>query len=172
MAINLLTHWKLSENQLSFHDLSRWKIEMSLKSTTTQRSSNSFLRQTQGFYWSENQGMIGWEKLMFSDEFSSILAKFEAFLTLFLLSLDGRSEYWDAIAIMEYKDRANFCRMVSLNSLCFPVTLVIFYFFICFIFGRFSAMSGARCWNTRSLVWQTLTHILRRRFQDWLECPF
>ena len=85
--------------------------------------------------------MIGWEKLMFSDEFSSILAKFEAFLTLFLLSLDGRSEYWDAIAIMEYKDRASFCRMVSLNSLRFPVPLVLFYFF----FGRFSAMSGARC---------------------------
>ena len=61
--------------------------------------------------------MIGWEKLMFSDEFSSILAKFEAFLTLFLLSLDGRSEYWDAIAIMEYKDRASFCRMVSFTAL-------------------------------------------------------
>ena len=89
--------------------------------------------------------MIGWEKLMFSDEFSSILAKFEAFLTLFLLSLDGRSEYWDAIAIMEYKDRASLCRMVSLNALHFTVSLVLFHFFICFIFGRFSAMSGARC---------------------------
>ena len=71
--------------------------------------------------------MIGWEKLMFSDEFSSILAKFEAFLTLFLLSLDGRSEYWDAIAIMEYKDRASFCRMVSLNSVRFPVSLLLFH---------------------------------------------
>ena len=89
--------------------------------------------------------MIGWEKLMFSDEFSSILAKFEAFLTLFLFSLGGRSEYWDAIAIMEYKDRASLCRMVSLNSLRFPDSLVLFSFFICFIFVRFSAMSGARC---------------------------
>ena len=102
----------------------------------------------------------------------SILARFEAFLILFFFLLGGRSEYWDAIAIMEYKDRASFCRMVSLKSLCFPISLVIFYFFICFIFGRFSAMSGARCWNTRSLVWQTLTPILRRQFQDWLDCPF
>ena len=70
----------------------------------------------------------------------SILARFEAFLILFFFLLGGRSEYWDAIAIMEYKDRASFCRMVSLKSLCFPISLVIFYF------SFVSSLAGSQQW--------------------------
>ena len=65
------------------------------------------------------------EKLMFSGGYSAFWQNLRHFETLFFLSLVRRSEYWDAIAIMEYKDRASFCRMVSLNSLHFPVSLVI-----------------------------------------------
>jgi len=41
---------------------------------------------------------------------------FPATDTRVLLIGKPRSEYWDAIAIMEYKDRASFCRMVLSNE--------------------------------------------------------
>ena len=41
-----------------------------------------------------------------------------------------RSEYWDAVAIMEYADRASFCRMVSNIFLSISFSKLPFLFFL------------------------------------------
>ena len=97
-----------------------------------------------------------------------LLSRRDRFLLFPIIDMETcfRSEYWDAVAIMEYTDRAAFCRMV--RQKCSNVSLVVLLSFdqniLC---SRFWVKSGLLCWSTRLRDWVTHTPILHHL---WPSC--